>query len=147
MNQRLSLAAIATHLKTQSALAGVHVDTSYARGYLSEFGKTYPAVYVDAQRLSATDDGKAGGSSCYHQRLKAVIRIYLVVQRYADGSVDPEQQLNTLHDAVFTALRNWKPGEAWASLVFDSSFDGDRNESVMTCEMQFSCSVLYTDRP
>lgn len=142
MNARLSIAAIATHLRAQTALAGVRIGTGYDRDYLTAFPKIWPAVWIAAQRLSRIDDGRAF-SGQFRQHCKVDIAVRLVVQRYADGSIDAESRLNALHDAVSDALKDWTPSGADEPLVWESSQDGDATESVMTADLIFSTTLTY----
>lgn len=144
MNSRLSIAAIATQIKTSltGAHSSVHVGTGYDRGYIAAFAKTWPAVWVAAQRLSPRDDG-GGYSGMYRQRCKVEVAIRVVVQRYADGSIDGETRLNALHDAVSGAITGWQPSGADAPMVWESSSDGDMTESLMSADLIFSTSTTY----
>ncbi len=142
MNARLSIAAIAAHLRTLPALAGIRIGTGYDRDYLTAFAKTWPAVWIAAQRMTRIDDGR-GFSGCFRQHCKVDIAVRLVVQRYADGSVDAEQRLNALHDAVADALKDWTPPGADEPLVWESAQDGDSTESLMTADLIFSTTVTY----
>lgn len=144
MNGRLSLASVATRLTNK--LTGVHVGTGYDRDYLTSFARTWPAVWVAAQRLQRMDDGR-GWSGQFRQHCKVDVAVRLVVQRYADGSVDGEARLNTLHDAVADALKDWTPAGADTPLVWESAQDGDATESLMTADLIFSTSVTYSRTP
>lgn len=146
MNGRLSIGAIATRLRAQPALAGVHVGTGYDRDYVATFAKTWPAVWVAAQRLARMDDGRSF-SGQFRQHCRVDVAVRLVVQRYAAGSIDAEARLNALHDAVAGALKDWTPTGADEPLVWESAQDGDANESVMTADMIFSTTVTYARAP
>lgn len=142
MNQRLSLSGIATHLRTQAALAGVHVGTGYDANYLTAFGTTYPAVWVGAQRLTRLDDGR-GYTGQYRQHCRVEVVFRLVVQRYAAGEISPEGALNTLHDNVVAALTAYRPAGADDAFVWESCQDGDLSESVMTADLVMSVTTTY----
>lgn len=140
MNGRLSLKAIAEHIDAQVTVT--RCGTGYDRDYLTNFGKAYPAVWVGAQRFVPTDNGR-GFSSQFRQHGEVEIVVRLVVQRYADGSVDAETRLNALHDAVSSALLNWLPTGADEPFVYKSSTDGPLSESVMTVDMIFAATATY----
>lgn len=144
MNARLSLAAIATHLRTElpGVLGVLRVGTGYDRDYLTAFAKTWPAVWIAAQRLTPNDNGR-GFSGVFRQHCKVEVAVRLVVQRYADGSIDGEARLNALHDAVADALKDWTPPGADEPLVWESAADGDATESLMTADLIFSTTVTY----
>ncbi len=146
MNQRLDLTAIATYLRSQSGLAGVHVGTGYDRDYLTAFATTWPGVWVGAQRLQRNDDGR-GYTDYYRQHCRVEIVVHLVVQRYADGETDPGPDLDALHEAVSTALLNYRPTGADEPFVWESSQDGEAFQSVMTADLVFSCTVTYASTP
>lgn len=142
MNQRLSLAAIAEHLRAQPALEGVHVGTGYDHDYLTEFGKRWPAVWIGAQRLRRITDGD-GLSGYYLQDCNVDVVFRIVVQRYAAGDVSPEAALNSLHDALSSILCQYQPAGADSRFVWDSGQDGECSESVMTADLVFTCRVTY----
>lgn len=144
MNARLSLGDIAQRLRGQ--IPGVHMGTGYDRDYLTSFARTWPAVWVAAQRLQRMDDGR-GWSGQFRQHCKVDVAVRIVVQRYPDGSVDGEARLNALHDAVADALKDWTPPGADTPLVWESAQDGDATESLMTADLIFSTSVTYSRTP
>lgn len=146
MNARLSLATIADHLRTTlpSALGVARVGTGYDVDYLSAFAKTWPAVWIAAQRLRPIDDG-GGYSGYYRQRCRVEVAIRLVVQRQIDGQVDAEARLNALHDAVAGVMCAWQPEGAELPFVWDSAADGEATESLMTADLIFSTSVMYAN--
>ena len=132
MNRRLSLRAIADHLDAVlNAVPGtVTVRTALERSYLSDYGKVFPAVWVCGQRLQPLDDGR-GLSQIYRQHVRNDIVVRVVVQRYADGVVDPEVELSALHDAVADSPSKKKiellmvEGENFRTVVLDYA-DGPR---------------------
>lgn len=142
MNARLSIAAIAAQLRTVPGLTGVRIGTCYDRDYLTAFAKSWPAVWIAAQRMTVLDDGMAY-SGQFRQHCKAELAVRLVVQRYADGSIDGEVRLNALHDAVVDAIKDWTPTNADQPFVLVSAADGDATESVMTADVIFSTTVTY----
>ena len=142
MNARLSLSDIASKLKTHQGMTGVHVGTGYDLDYLTKFGTTYPAVWVGAQRWSKLDGGMSY-SGLYRQHGKVDVVVRLVVQRYAVGDIDPESTLNTLHDDVIDALKDWVPQGAGSPFVIESTQDGDLSESVITADIIFSTTTTY----
>lgn len=142
MNQRLSLSAIADHLRSRPALAGTHVGTGYDADYLTSFGTTYPAVWVGAQRLSRLDDGR-GYTGEYRQHCRVEVVFRLVVQRYAAGETNPEAALNSLHNSVVAALTAFRPSGADDAFVWESCQDGDLSESVMTADLVMSVTTTY----
>lgn len=144
MNARLSIAAIATHLRAalSPTLGVVRVGTGYDRDYLTSFAKAWPAVWVAAQRMTRLDDGR-GFSGLFRQHCKVEVAVRLVVQRYVDGSTDAEERLNALHDAVADTLKDWTPPGADQPLVWESAQDGDATESLMTADLIFSTTMTY----
>lgn len=140
MNARLSLSAIADHLRAQ--LSGVHVGTGYDNDFITDFGKRYPAVWVGAQRLQRLDDGR-GLTGQYRQHCRVEVVFRLVVQRYAAGVTSPEADLNTLHDSVAAALTAYRPAGADDAFVWDSCQDGELSESVMTADLVMSVTTTY----
>ena len=142
MNARLSIATLAATLRATPALAGMRVGTCYDRDYMTAFGKVYPSVWVAAQRMTVLDDGRAY-SGQFRQHAKAEVAVRLVVQRYADGSLDAEARLNALHDAVVDALKDFTPPDADQPFVLVSAADGDASEAVMTADIIFSTTVTY----
>jgi len=66
VNARLTLTDIAARIRTELNDATIHVGTSYDRDYMTAFTKTYPAVWVAAQRLTPIDTGR-GYSGLYRQ--------------------------------------------------------------------------------
>lgn len=144
MNGRLDLSAIATRLRTQipGALGVARVGTCYDRDYLTAFGSVWPAVWVAAQRLNRIDDGRAY-TGTFRQHCRVDVAVRLVVQRYADGSLDAETRLNALHDAVIDALKDWTPAGADEPLVIESAGDGEANQSLMVADLILSTTVTY----
>lgn len=143
--KRLRLKTIASHLKALPAFAAVHVGTGYDRDYHTSFGKVYPAVWVGAQRQ--TRQGDRAGSREIHQRANAQVVVRLVVQRYANGDIDPETGLDTLHNAVIAGMAGYKPPEAWSTFRFESAQDGPPDESVLTEDIVFEAQTLYRETP
>lgn len=147
MNSRLSLESIAQYLAAQPELAGVDVNTGYDPNYLTEFGNTFPAVWVCAQRMTRLDDGR-GYSGQYRQRFRVEVLFRLIVQRYAAGSVRPEAGLNALHDDLTGILTRYRPAGAEDGFVIESSQDGDLSSSIMTCDLVMSVTTTYvSDAP
>ncbi len=142
MNSRLSIAAIADHVRTALGASVQRVGTGYDRDYLQSFPKAWPAVWIAAQRLTRIDDGMAF-SGVFRQHCKVEVAVRLVVQRYADGQLDGEARLNALHDAVADALKDWTPDGADQPLVWESAADGDATESLMSADLIFSTTVTY----
>lgn len=146
MNKRLSLSSIAQYLRTALGAHAARVGTTYDQDYLVAMPKTWPAVWVGAQRYTALDGGRTGGSSHYHQRLRCDVTFRLVVQRYVAGQVDAEARLNDLHDRVAALLRNYRPADAWTAFAWVAGSDGPAYESVCVADMTFAADLLYTDR-
>lgn len=143
MNGRLSLAEIKTRIATK--VTGLtRAGTGYDRDYLVTFPKAYPAVWVLAQRFTPTDDGR-GLSSQFRQHGTVEVPIRLVVQRYADGSIDAEDRLNELHNAVSAAVLAWQPTGADEPFVFKQATDGPASESIITADIVVACTATYTD--
>jgi hypothetical protein len=142
MSLRLSLIEFVG--RGQAMLTGVTVSDSYARIYLTDFAKRYPAVWVLAQRLRKTAGDDGGGlSGRYHQDLTVEIVLRVVVQRYADGQTNVGANLNTLVENVIDAFVDWSPTGA-LPLVLVSTQDGPAQESVAYADVVFSTQVTHS---
>ncbi len=144
MNARISLGAIADHLRTALDTAGIdaHVSTAYALDFLTAMGTTTPAVWILAQRLTPKDDGR-GYSERARQHCRVEIAARVVVQRYAAGTIDGEETLNELVDAVVTEMFGYKPAGADRGFAFVFAQDGPPSESVMTVDLMFAAEVSH----
>lgn len=144
MNARISLSAIATYLRAALDTAGIeaHVSTAYALDYLTAMGTTAPAVWILAQRLTPKDDGR-GFSERARQHCKVEIAMRVVVQRYAAGATDGEENLNELVDALVTEMFGYKPTGADRGFAFVFGQDGPPSESVMTVDLMFTTDVSH----
>lgn len=142
MNTRLDLRAIASHLADLTAFAGIRVGTCYDHDYLTAFGTAYPAIWVDAQRLTRMDDGR-GLTGQYRQHCRVEVLFRLVAQRYAAGKTKPDTDLDALHNAAAVALAQHRPAGADDSFVWESCTDGARSESIMTADLVMSVTTTY----
>lgn len=143
MNTLLLLSGIATHLRAEPALVGVHVGTGRDVNYLVAVPKTWPAVWLIGVHMTPQDDG-GGYSGQYRQRLKVTLPVMLIVQRYQDGRTDAEARMAALHDAVAAALTAWQPEGADTPLVWESSRDGEPHDSLLSFQLVFSTTATYT---
>ncbi len=142
MNARLTLTDIAARIRTELNDATIHVGTSYDRDYMTAFTKTYPAVWVAAQRLTPIDTGR-GYSGLYRQHARVEFVVNLVVQRYAENQPEVEAALNELHDAVCAALLGWTPTSASEHVVLVSSQDGPPSQTLSTVSIIFAVTTTY----
>lgn len=144
MNARLSLRQLRNVFDAalNATPGSVHCGTSYDRDFLELLPKTWPAVWVLAQRLTPLDDGR-GFTQRKRQKVRVELAVRVVVQRYPDGVINGELALNELHDLVSAAgfgavLTGADEGLSWAQ-----SLDGPPAESVMTSDLVFETETTY----
>lgn len=138
---RLSLAEIKARLVAELA-PGPTIATALERNYLTEYARTFPAVWVCAQRAVARtgveEDGSAGW---YEQQLAVEFVVRVVVQRYADGVVDNSGALDALINDAHGALCGWTPSNASRPVTLSSAQDGPPHESIMSADLVFRTEI------
>lgn len=144
-NQRIKLNEIADYLTTALApLGSLTVCTSMKRNFITEYGRTFPAVWVRSSRFSPDDDG-GGYTGHFCQTGTVVVTITIVVQRYNTGNYDPETELATLHDRVCAAMLNHQLAKAETPFAFAGYKDGEEAESVASSDIAFQTKITYED--
>ncbi len=147
MNARITLTAIRDRLDAQLNVGTVVADPVYCgtardRDYVEKYRTTFPAVWVLAQRMTPLDDGRAFAGR-FRQRMRVEFAVRVVAQRYADGVIQTELELNDLHDRVSAALAGWAMTGADEPLAFSLSQDGEPTESMATMDLVFTTSTTY----
>lgn len=141
MNARINLSDIVAALKL--ALPAItNIDSGYAVNYLRDFGATYPAIWVLAQRAKAQgQDADYSQLARQHFNVEFVVRC--VVQRYVDGSTNAEPALNALMNSVTSALYATQPPGCETSLVITGTQDAQPGDTVLYADVTFGTVVTY----
>jgi hypothetical protein len=131
MNARLALTDIVAALKL--ALPAIpNISDGYAVNYLRDFGTTFPAVWVLAQRAKSQGEDTGGGySGQFRQHFNVEFVVRCVVKRYSDGTTNAGSALNALMDAVTGALIATQPPGCEVALIVTGTQDGPPSETVL----------------
>lgn len=141
MNARLRLSNIVTRLTAQLAV-GPKIGSVYDRDYIEAYGKNLPEIWVSGQRLTSIDDGR-GLSSQMRQYCHADLAIRVMMARFPEGVADPETAFAALCDSVAAALIGWTPPNAVESFAWQSSMDGESNQSMIYSDLVFRTRTIH----
>lgn len=139
---RLNLQTIKDRLETNVVVAGqtITFGTAYDRNYMTAYSETFPAVWVAGQKLSAVS-GSQPYTGLHHQKMRAVVPVRLVIQRYESGQTAAEDLMDQLFEQVYLAMFGWKSPDAAAAFYFDRTEDGPADDSILVADMFFSAEI------
>jgi hypothetical protein len=125
----------------------VRVGSVTERGYMQDYSRVWPAVWVGGQRGDATDQGDRF-TSVIRQRVRVLLAVRVVVARAAPGVIDAEAALKDLAKDVNgrtkeTGLLGWTPPGADQPLSLLSFVDDLTGESVFSRLLTYQTTVTW----
>lgn len=143
MNARLNLTDIVAALKL-SLPSISNISDGYAVNYVRDFGTTFPAVWVLAQRAKSQGQDTDGGySNHFRQHFNVEFVVRCVVKRYSDGSVNAGAALNALIDSVTGALIGTEPPNCELPLIVVATQDGPPSETILYADITFGTVITH----
>lgn len=146
MSGRISLKACATRIAAIINDPSVLVSTKDDPEIQNKLPKTFPAVWVMAQRSTPIDDGR-GFSGVKRQKYRTEVSCRLIVRKIQDPPVpgdDVEARVTELYQKVEAAMFGWKFAGIYEDFSCGASSDGPSYESVVAVDITFVCTTTNT---
>jgi hypothetical protein len=122
----------------------LHVGTRFDLNAPEKYGKTFPAVWIVAQRSRRISPVKGGYSGNHREEHEVEFLLEYHTERFASGATNNQADCDALCDAVFNKLSGWTvPG---TTVPLSQNVERDSAEISTYCCVEASFVTTRTNQ-